>query len=455
MALSEWMTAIGDEFATRIRPSDGEIRNAIRAAGLGAGLDPRNAYWHQMLAALDHSLGDDRDAKAEWFSAASLDTWNDYQSNQLLDERGRIARAFGAAQSWQLADVYYQRSANAVDLIAEYSRALLRASPIETDDGLVTRAATVLNGALLRQGSKSIRIGMAGARMSEIACHPDNMVLQSEPHRLFLQRINMQNRLRQIGHPEMADQVHKCYNETDAWDAFEDEDDASSFASESAFLSLLYAGLPNMLLAIGLLGLCLWIAGYAMRKVEKIGVVPAAVAGLVLAIVTYATTRLPLAAIVPCLCSLFLTLGPKQERRVRIDDLGPMFSFTTGTLGLVFMLLFGTFVVGAGAPAIAVLAAQGDVPSEYFGGSGVLLGLSIMVLAILLLLAPLFATALRIGTAFVLGLALRKFGAFLGYLSLAGLVVGAPVCIYQDRGNSVSLERLVSNEPVYYLTLQR
>jgi len=453
--LSDWMTAIGDRFETRGKPPVVEIRNAIQAATLGKKLDPRNAYWYQMLAALDHSDGEEKLAKSEWADAASLDTWNDYQSSQLMKERNRIAGAFGAAQSWQLADVYYQRTENAVALISEYARSLVRHSPIDTSDGLVARADTVLNGALLRQGSRSIRIGMEGAKMSEMACHPQNMATQGQPHRLFLQRINMQNRLRELGHADLADEVHKCYNETDAWDAFEDEDDASSFASEASFLSLLYSSLPSLLFVVGVSGFFVWLLGYSLRKVERIGTAAALIGGVALAVGAYGTTRLPLAAVVTFLCSLFLVFGPRQERRGRIDDLGPMFSFTMGAMGLVFMLLFGAFVVGSGAPAISVLPAQGDVPSEYFGGSGVLLGLAIMVLAILLLVAPLFATALRVGTAFVLSLALRKFGAFLGYLSLGAFVIGTPICIYLDGGNSISLGRLVSNEPVFYLTLQR
>ncbi|MFI5386893.1 MAG: hypothetical protein ACHQ50_12330, partial [Fimbriimonadales bacterium] len=149
-----------------------------------------------------------------------------------------------------------------------------------------------------------------------------------------------------------------------------------------------------------------------------------------------------------------LTLGPKRERRAKVEDLGPMFSFTVAALGLAFLLLLGAFVVGASAPAVSLLPSLG-APSEYFGGSGVLLGLAIIVLAILILLAPLFAMALRVGTSFVLSTGLRKFGAFLGYLSLGLIVVGTPACIYFDRENSEGLARLVQNEPVYYLSLPR
>jgi hypothetical protein len=93
------------------------------------------------------------------------------------------------------------------------------------------------------------------------------------------------------------------------------------------------------------------------------------------------------------------------------------------------------------------------VPHEYFGGSGVLLGLSIIVLGLLLLMAPMFAIALRVGTAFVLFTSLRKLGAFLAYTALGIIVVGTPICMYFDRANSNTLEQTVSNEPLHYFYL--
>ncbi len=454
--LSDWMIAIGDKFASRNRITSLELENAISAASRGRRLDPKNAYWEQMLACLYHLRGDEAEAVTHWIAAAQLDTWNDYQSVQLLKERDRISREFGAKESWQLSYVYYQRNKKAVTLIAAYAHRLLATSPLDTREGLLMRTNNVLNGALLRQGSRSILIGNEGAKMSEDACQPPNATrfTTAKHHTLFLQRIKMQNDLRQLGSAELAERVHKIYNESDGWQALENSDDAKSVAAEFSYLGLLYVGLPSVLLVTGITGLCLWLLGHSLRRVERIQMMPASLAGVALALVAYLITLLPLAAIATFLCCAFLTLGPKRERRIRIDDLGPMFSFTISALALAFMVLFGAFVIGGGAPAVALLPFL-EVPAEYFGGSGVLMGLAVIIIAITLLLAPLFATALRIGSGFVLSLALKKFGAFLGYVSLVGIVVATPICIYLDRNNSESLGRLVSSEPVYYLTLPR
>src|SRR5262249_6091173 len=145
----------------------------------------------------------------------------------------------------------------------------------------------------------------------------------------------------------------------------------------------------------------LWFIGHGVRKLDRIAIWPAAIAGTLLALGAYLITLLPLAAIAAFLCCLFLTLGPKRERRVRVDDLGPMFSFTAATLGLVVLALLAAFVLGISSSAVSILPSL-NVPREYLGGSGALLGLAIIVLAILLLLAPLFAISLRVATPFVL-----------------------------------------------------
>lgn len=452
--LSDWMTAVGDRYVTRNKLTSVELNNAVAAADRGAKLDTDNAFWHEMLAYFYHQLGNEVEARRQWLTASACTTWNDYQSTELLRDRERLAKDFGAHQSWQLAYAYYQRSENAVLLISSYSRAVLAEAPLTTRDGLLLRSANVINGAKLRWGSRSIHVGNYGAEITEVACHPPQVSESLNHHRLFLARMDMHNRLRDIGQPNLAEQVNRVYREADAWDALLSADESADRAMEMSFLSLLYVGLPTMLVVVGLVGIALWVLGLLLQRIERISLVPALVAGVALGLGVYAITFLALAAIATFLCCAFLTLGPKRERRTKIDDLGPMFGFTACTLGSVFMLLLGAFVIGITAPAESVLPAL-NVPREYFGGSGVLLGLAIIVLALLLLLAPLFATALRVGTSFVLSTALRKFGAFLAYVSLAAVVIGTPICIFLDRQNSDTLQRIVTNEPVYYFSLQR
>lgn len=453
--LSDWMLAIGERYEHRNPTQLTELQNALVAAKEGERLDPQNAFWPQMIAALQFQLGQPDEAKRSWIRASVQNRWYDYQTAALLKEQQRLADDFGAEQSWQYAYVYHQRSGSAISMIDSYSRSILRSAKVDDKDGLLLRTASVLNGHLLRQGCQSIPLGTVGAIIAENACHPPDLDMAPSPnrHKLHLARVSMQDRLRRMGREDLADQVAHVYREADGWDAFVDPVQANEEINELSFLGIFLVLLPGLVIPIAAVAIPLWLLGQALRKVERIHIVPAAIAGMLIGIGVYAITFLPLAALATFLCSLFLSVTPKRER-ASADDLGPMFSFTAGTLAFVFLLLAGSFVIGISAPAVSVFPYL-QVPQEYFGGSGVLLALSMIVLAMILLVAPLFAVALRVATPTVLGLALRKFSSFLAYLSLMLVVIGTPLCMYFDRQNSESLKRLVVNEPVYYLNQPR
>ena len=97
--LSSWMTAVADRYVAHQRLTPIELKNAIAAAEHGTKLDPDNAYWHQMLACLQHRMGDEAEGLRHWKIGAACDTWNDYQSVELLRERNRLAADFCASQS--------------------------------------------------------------------------------------------------------------------------------------------------------------------------------------------------------------------------------------------------------------------------------------------------------------------------------------------------------------------
>ncbi len=449
--LAEWMLAAGNQAAEHRKLTPREFGNVIVAAKTGAANEPNNAFWRQMLAALYHIKGDDGQARQEWMRASNCDQWNDHQSTVLFEERDTLARQWGAYQAWQLAYTYYLRSDRAVTLISSYARTLDATTTLGTLNGLLVRAANVRNGNLIRLGSRSLRIGDIGGQISEAACHPNGLPSTSSRHKLLLARLALANKLRQAGQTDLGDEVNRIYREMDAWYAFTDIEAAGDKAYTLGLRSLATAALPSLFAALALVGLVVWIGGRAVQPIEHVRLAPAVAAGTVLGLGAFSVTLLPLAALTTLLCCVFLVYTPKHERRRRPTDLGPLFSFMIGMLGISFALLLGAFLLGVSSPAVSVLPSL-DVPTEYYGGSGVLLGLAVIVLALVLLVAPLYALATRYSTAHVLGLALRGFGIFLAVVGLAGVVIGTPLCIYEDHNISKTLNAVVANEPVYYLT---
>src|ERR1044072_3434979 len=129
--LSDWMLAIGDRYARRNPPQPTELQNALIAAKQGEKLDQGNAFWPQMIAALEHELGHPEEAKKAWLRASYQTRWNDYQTSALLADQQRLTHDFGAEQSWQYAYVFNQRSPAAVDLIDGYSRSIFKSTHID------------------------------------------------------------------------------------------------------------------------------------------------------------------------------------------------------------------------------------------------------------------------------------------------------------------------------------
>ena len=77
--------------------------------------------------------------------------------------------------------------------------------------------------------------------------------------------------------------------------------------------------------------------------------------------------------------------------------------------------------------------------------------IALIVVGLLFLVAPLWAFANRVRTQGVLSLGLRRMG---GLLALGGLVlcvVSGPLAVHYDRKLGDKFQKLVENEPVYYL----
>ncbi len=155
-----------------------------------------------------------------------------------------------------------------------------------------------------------------------------------------------------------------------------------------------------------------------------------------------------LAAFALALCGAFLTVAPDRSRKARPEDLGPFFSFLAIVLGLVCSLMFVSYLIGTTPAANAILPKMG-VPADYID-KPLLAGLSAVSFGLVLLMAPIWAVVHRLGTPYVLALALRRFGKFIAATGLTLSVILGPLSVYADRQLDSTFTELVTNEPVHY-----
>jgi len=461
---SIWM----QEAAVRVRKPQtiqpGEWSSFFNVAAHAAQQDPDNAYWVEMQAVLTNALGKaspaaERDrlrslAIEEWGKAARLSRWDDYQTRRLRIIQNELAKEAGGVAAWQFAAVYPLHVTDSADAIDDFARKLLQNLDDNSKNSLQLRYDTLMNGKLLREGSRSIAVGEKGVNLVEIASYPREISPEPNPKAMVLTRTLFQNRLVKAGMIDESRQVVDAFKSNDGWLALLRQENIGDQTSELRYASLLTIDLPGALLALSIFGGLLWLIATILRlkpgllKILDSPFAPAV--GFVLAIAVYAFTHLVLAAIAVFACFGFMSFTPRNDRTRATETLGTAFEITQFILGCVLAILLTGFFVGLSTPGCQVLQEMG-VDRDFYGGSTLLLGLAGIVIALLSLLAPCWAVVQRIATPAVVVAALRQFGRGMFLACLALAIVSTPICVLLDHYVQGKLDKIVANEPVFYL----
>lgn len=421
------------------------IDRAVSAAERGLRLDSENAYWEQLLAAFYARKGQKDLALQHWFSAAKKISWNDYQSSFLVAQRFESAAQFGTPQSWQIAHLYYLRSTAPAEMISAYGRSLVNTAGSHDPRNLVIRAVTVKNGDMLREFARSVKVGNYGAQLEELASHPPGLSTTSN-HKMLLARLDLFNKLNELGRNDLATVVNRSYHELDAWDAYLTPSRIDEEVQPLTLKSVLAATIPGASLILLLLGGILAAAGKLMANARTLKPYAVGVLGLFIAIAAYMVSGLYLVSLASLGCCLMLVYSPKTERTQQDADLGPLFAFLAGLITFIFAIVVTSFTVTSSFPATSLLPNVG-VPPEYVGGSGALFALGLLFASILLFVAPMYALALRYRTSSILKVLLRKSGINLLAFGSIGMIVLTPLAIALDRQNTEPLQEMLLNEP--------
>jgi hypothetical protein len=442
----------------------GDWPSLMSVAAHAAQQDPDNAFWVQMQAVLTDAMSKTVPpaqranlrnlAIEEWGKASHLARWDDYQTRKLGKLQAQLAVESGGPAAWQYAAVYPLRGTAPIDAIGEFARNLVLNLDSTSKSALILRYETLMNGRLIREGSRSIAIGEAGVNMVESASYPKEIAATKNPRVMVITRAEFYNQLVHAGMTDQARQVLDTFKSNEGWLAFLRQENIGAETRDLRFLSVFTIVLPGALLAISLFGGLLWLIAALLRlkpglmKIVEIPYGPAI--GLALAIIVYTFTHLPLASLAVFACFGFLAFTPRNDRSRVNEPLGTAFELVQVILGCVLVILLVGFLVGLSTPGCQVFE-ELDVPKEFYGGSTLLLGLAGIVVALLSLAAPLWAVIQRIATPSILLAALRQFGRglFLACLSLA--IIATPICVLADRYVRGELGKIVANEPVFYL----
>lgn len=450
---SLWVHVGAEQLRNRGGLTDAQGRGLVKLVQFRGSKDPTNAFWRMAESVFQVSLGDRSAALIAWSKAAKCLHYDDYQSRYLSRVRNSLSNST-AGQSWQYAYCYRLRSFALSEQIEAFARKAVAKLGRTSKDDLEWRYITLLNGVLLRDGSRSLETMARGISIVEIASHPRELQKQNSIKRLLIAHSEFKEALKSVNMADQAANVENQYDENDGWSALTRREDTAEKLNNLTLFSALWPNLPGVLLQISLLGLVIWRSGnlllYLLGRKTHVATIFVLSLAIFLVIAVMLMTRSWLAVLATSLSCAFVFLAPKSVRTTQSSELGPLFTFCISTLS---SLLFALAAVLFLSRTLPVVASIGWVSEQYqpLGDFNLAGGLAAIVIAFVFLLAPLFSFALRVKTYNVLAAGLQSMGATLAFAGLTLAMASTPICIYFENQNAETFRMLMENEPVYYV----
>jgi len=457
---SLWMQAAAHRIVNRNGLSEKERASILAIAQAAAKRQKNNAFWPEMEAVIYADGGMMQQAIDAWIRASECPTWDDFQTQRLMLARSSLVATTGIKESWQLAYLYFARSEDVAYCIRSLAGLILSRADYDTPKGLALRYATLLNGEQLQHHAHSTKSSISATDIVNLSTYPAESIsaqFRFKPKMVWAGEIKVVNNLTTILHqPDWTQRARKIYKQLEGEGALSIHETNEEQAERLALGSVLCSSIASAFLVVSALGAIIWSMGglVAWRLAGAKNIKPTVAAGTAIAlggIVQVLTGYFP-ASIAAALCAAFLTVAPDHSRHSRPKELGPLFGFMAIVLGLTCSAMFAAYLIGSTPAANAVLPSLG-VPSDYVD-KPLMAGLAAVSFGLVLLIAPIWAVAHRVGTPHVLSLILVRFGSFVCIMGFSLSIVLGPLAVYADRRLETTLTQLVENEPIHYYIQQ-
>ncbi len=449
---SLWVQMGADRTRRAARPDTGELKSLLRVVDAAALAEPENAFWKQMSAVYLRDSGKYAQARAMWIAASKCRSWNDYQSSRLVLIRRLLETQSGIRMSWQAALAFCQRSIEPALEIATFSRWVLTGVKAEKPADLELRMATLNNAALLVEGSRSIAVGQIGTQIFDIGCGIQ-VAAQTSRRDRYKARYALKSQFQKVMGSDMADASEKLLRSNEAWSVLTSTDPAIENPPEVIGYSALTGSLPGTFMILGMIGLAIYGVGWTARfwpANAGLRTAVLSVAAVILGIGAYLAVDLPLLGILVALSVVFQSLTPTLGDRRQLKRLGSLFEFAVTVFAITIIAVLGMLFFGSTAAGASALAFFG-VPPEYLFGSTILTGIGIIIFCLMLVVPPTWAITHRVNTAQVVRLMFQRLGSILAAVCLALAIILTPTMLLMDRGLSEKMDKLLENEPLYYV----
>lgn len=446
-----WMEAGALRILARQATSPKEWQSFVRTAQAGSALEPDNAFWPQMEAVFSLAMGDRARGWTRWRDAARRTRWDDGQTRRLESFAQRLQRSYGRA-SWVYIPAYDARTTNTARVIEWFARDLVRSTSLRGARDLELRYLTVVNGRLMREGARSIRVGEVALAIVELSSYPPDLLSITSPRKLLIARADLYHAIQGQKWDVRAEELDRAFRENDGWYGFPTAQEAETDARITGFWVLLANSSGTISLAIALLGVILAIIGGMLKRLDlsaKPRWLPLGAVALLISIPAWLLTDawLPTALLATSVLSLLAT--PENIRRRAAVDAGYLHGFSLAVVGLGLSLALAVSVLIGTTPGYECL---NSIPwiTELLSNPEEAISVAIILLAIFIGMSPAFAWVHRFSTLQIITRSADRLGRALLIVGLTSAIVSAPLALVVERELGGRLAQLVNNEPVYY-----
>ncbi|MCE9559644.1 MAG: hypothetical protein K8R88_11905 [Armatimonadetes bacterium] len=411
--------------------------------------EPENSFWRQYAAVLEFADGNFAHARRDWVRASKSLQWNDYQSARLDEIHQGMVKEWRHEFAWLDASTSVERSIFNAQLIATLSRELLTTVPPEED--LEFRVASVSNGLLIRENSKSLASAAFGRQIIENS-YKKNPGTDTSIHRLITARYEFIAELRKVGLVKEATEVEKTFSSNDTWLGITEPDQAEEIWRMNSGAAILSANISSGIFLSGICGIALFWGNRFLSKVAPFKFITepwhivsaAAIAGSL----AYAYSRLIEVALFTSSVIAIQAFRVERTRKVEPEEIGLLFPFIASVIGL-------------GVTATTVMAwLQASQAFRYLGPvtfepNSVInvtdWGLiSFVALLLPLLFARIWHWVLRVPAELLAARFVARTALTLAWTGFVGAAISTPICAVIDHHYQADILKMRQNEPKVY-----
>lgn len=412
--------------------------------------DPTNALWPQLKASICVRMMNYDEAAKAWFRAARKDHWSDGSRTRMMKLWDQVAANTGARLSYQGLFAMQLKTAAPAQMILRVQR-LIRSHSPPTDDEIRLRFATLINFGLLRDGSRSLKIGKLANQFCLAAAAPQFPSKgESGTKAVELIRGQFVNEVRHTLGDEAADRAGREISRAVAWSAILDDEATIQAKIQTTTVTALGSNsLPSVLFVASILFLTVGLIGLALTTL--LGNTPhpdrrlIVGAGALIAIGALLVSDATLVFVWAIALTAFL-LVPIHAAKVAPT---PWNSFNFLTLGIIGVTTYGLVLLWAFSitPSAQLASERSVYVSGLVARPDIWSSLAFVVGSMLIPCSVPWARIKSRPLLRVVGESYSRVGLTIGMIGMLLTAIITPLCVYVDDRTQPVIESWILNEP--------